>query len=97
MVLGVVTTPLAFIYILNDFLYFSSLFLPILRNLKGLLMAEEYIIGSENTRGGWRNGGRKKGVKLKPETVVFYKRVTPEEKEFLENCLADFRNRNKSL
>ena len=47
-------------------------------------MAEEYIKGSGKGRGGWRGGGRKKGVKIgkiKPETVVFYKRVTPEEKE----------------
>lgn len=58
-------------------------------------MAEEYIIGSENTRGGWRNGGRKKGVKIKPETVTFYRRVTPEEREYLEKCLQDFRNKNK--
>lgn len=57
-------------------------------------MAEEYIKGSGTGRGGWRGGGRKKGVKIKPETIVFYKRVTPQEKEYLEKCLNDFRNKN---
>lgn len=54
-------------------------------------MAEEYIKVSGTGRGGWRGGGRKKGVKIKPETVVFYKRVTPEEKEKLEQYLNELR------
>lgn len=54
-------------------------------------MAEEYIKGSGTGRGVWRGGERKKGVKIKPETVVFYKRVTPEEKEKLEQYLNELR------
>ena len=48
-------------------------------------------VGDWTGRGGWRGGGRKKGVKIKPETVVFYKRVTPEEKEKLEQYLNELR------
>lgn len=58
-------------------------------------MAEEYIKGSGTGRGGWRGGGRKKGVKIgriKPETVHFTKRVTPTEKEFLLNALTKYRS-----
>lgn len=48
------------------------------------------------TRGGARpNSGRKTGVKIKPPTVMFARRVTPEEHEYLEKCLQDFRNKNK--
>lgn len=54
-------------------------------------MAEEYIKVSGTGRGGWRGGGRKKGVKIKPETIVSYKRVTPEEKEKLEQYLNELR------
>lgn len=47
-------------------------------------------------RGGARpNAGRKKGVKIgriKPETVVFYVRVTPEEKEKLDKYLKELRS-----
>ena len=50
-----------------------------------------YIKGSGTGRGGWCGGGRKKGVKIKPETVVFYKRVTSEEKEKLEQYLNELR------
>lgn len=46
-------------------------------------------------RGGKReNAGRKSGVKIgkiKPETVVFYARVTNEEKEKLESYLKQLR------
>ncbi len=46
-------------------------------------------------RGGAREGsGRKKGIKIgkiKPETVVFYKRVSLEEKDFLEKALDKYR------
>lgn len=49
-----------------------------------------------DTRGGARpNAGRKKGVKIKPATVVFARRVTPEEKEYLTKCLDEFRKINK--
>ena len=63
-------------------------------------MAEKYIKGSGTGRGGWRGGGRKKGVKIgktKPETTNFHRRVTIEEKEYLEQCLEDFRNKKKGL
>jgi hypothetical protein len=58
------------------------------------IMADEYVKGSGTGRGGWRGGGRKKGVKIgriKPETVSFHRNVTPDEKEFLEKCLAEYR------
>ena len=61
-------------------------------------MAEDYIKGTGIGRGGWRGGGRKKGVKigkLKPDMINFHRRVTPEEKEYLEKCLADFRNKKE--
>lgn len=35
--------------------------------------------------------GRKQGKKIKPETVVFYRRVTPEEKKSLETFLKNLR------
>lgn len=59
-------------------------------------MAEEYIKGSGTGRGGWRGGGRKKGVKIgkiSDRTEIFTKRITPEEKEYLLRCLEDFRNK----
>ena len=59
-------------------------------------MAEKYIIGSEKGSGGWRNGGRKKGKKIghiKEPTVNFHRRVTPEEKEKLENYLRQLRKK----
>ena len=46
----------------------------------------------KQNRGGKREGaGRKKGVKIKPETVVFYRRVTPEQKEILEKTLNELK------
>jgi len=57
-------------------------------------MAEEYTKGSGTGRGGWRGGGRPTGTTKTP-TVVFYRRVTIEEKEYLEKCLEEFRNKNK--
>lgn len=57
-------------------------------------MAEEYIIGSDKGSGGWRNGGRKRGKKIgpiKPATVNFHRRVTPEEVEKLQNFLDELR------
>ena len=60
-------------------------------------MAEEYIKGSGTGRGGWRGGGRKKGVKIgkiSDRTETFAKRITPEEKEYLLKCLEDFRNKH---
>lgn len=44
-----------------------------------------------------RNAGRKAGVKIgkiKPETVVFARRVTKEEKKMLEKALEKFRKEN---
>ena len=45
--------------------------------------------------GGARPGaGRKPGVKIgriKPETVTFYRRVTQDEKEFLDEKLKEYR------
>ena len=43
-----------------------------------------------------RNAGRKTGVKIgkiKPETVSFHRRVTPEEYKFLEKKLKEFRKK----
>lgn len=60
-------------------------------------MAEEYIKGSGTGRGGWRGGGRKKGVKIgkiSDRTEIFTKRITPEEKEYLLKCLEEFRNKH---
>jgi len=47
--------------------------------------------------GGWRNGGRKKGFRMNPEnksprTEYFLKRITKTEKQFLMDCLENFRN-----
>lgn len=48
-------------------------------------------------RGGKRAGaGRKKGVKIgriKPETVLFSARVTPEQKEKLQNFLKELKEK----
>lgn len=47
-------------------------------------------------RGGYREGcGRKKGVKFSDRTAIFTKRITPEEKIYLEKCLNEYRNSNK--
>lgn len=50
-------------------------------------------------KGGARPGaGRKKGVKIgkiKPETVCFHRRVTPDEREFLIKALEEYRLKNK--
>ena len=43
-----------------------------------------------------RNAGRKTGVKIgkiKPETVSFHRRVTPEEYKFLDEKLKEFRKK----
>ncbi len=49
----------------------------------------------KENRGGARAGaGRKKGVligPIKPATTRFNKRITFEEKEFLERCLDEYR------
>ena len=48
------------------------------------------------TRGGPRAGaGRKPGVKIKPATVVFYRRVTLDEYKFLDEQLEKFKEENK--
>lgn len=49
-----------------------------------------------NPRGAGRKRGKKIG-KIKPTTVCFHRRVTTEEKEYLEKCLDDFRNKKKGL
>ena len=51
-----------------------------------------YIKGSGTGRGGWRGGGRPKSDNAKTEK--FSKRVTPEEKLYLEECLRKYRNKN---
>lgn len=46
-----------------------------------------------------RNAGRKKGVKIgkiKPETVTYYRRVTPDEKDFLDKKLEEYRQQKSS-
>jgi hypothetical protein len=61
-------------------------------------MAEKYIIGSGKGRGGWRNGGRKKGVKIGSKTErteTFTKRITPEEKVLLEQYLEELRKNSQ--
>ena len=62
-------------------------------------MAEEYTKGSGTGRGGWRGGGRPKGsTNNKPKSdKIFYltKAITKEEKEYLEKCLEEYRNKNK--
>ena len=47
-----------------------------------------------NPRGGGRKAGKKIG-RVKPETVVFFRRVTPEVKEYLEKCLEEYIQKNK--
>ena len=43
-------------------------------------------------RGGYREGKKKKkGVKFSDRTAIFTKRITPEEKIYLEECLENFR------
>lgn len=45
-----------------------------------------------HTRGGLRpNCGRKKGVKSKNETVVYYRRVPPQAVKYLDECLQKFK------
>lgn len=47
----------------------------------------------KSNRGGARPGaGRKAGKKIKDDTVVFYRRVTPEEKQKLEQYLKILRS-----
>lgn len=53
---------------------------------------------NEKTEKNPRGAGRKKGVKIgkiKPETVVFYKRVTPDAKIYLEQCYQDYLNKKE--
>ena len=51
----------------------------------------------KTNRGGYRQGcGRKKGVKLSDRTAIFTKRISPEEKVYLEKCLQEYRN-NKGV
>lgn len=60
-------------------------------------MSEEYIKGSGKGRGGWRGGGRPKGTTLnRGRTEKFTRCITPEEKEYLEQCLIEYRERNKT-
>ncbi|MBR1625547.1 MAG: hypothetical protein IJ681_00215 [Bacteroidales bacterium] len=50
----------------------------------------------KTNRGGYREGcGRKKGVRFTDRTAIFTKRISPEEKIYLEKCLQEYRNRNK--
>ncbi len=42
-------------------------------------------------RGGKREGAGRPAGSTKPETVVFYKRVSPEEKQLLEEYLKQLR------
>lgn len=49
-----------------------------------------------NPKGGGRKAGKKIG-KIKPETVVFFRRVTLEEKEFLEKALKEYRQQKRGL
>lgn len=44
-------------------------------------------------RGGKREGAGRPLGSTKEPTVNFHRRVTPEEKEYLEKCLEDYRNK----
>lgn len=44
--------------------------------------------------GGWRKGGRPQGSKTN-KTETFKKRITPDELEFLEKCLSEYRAKKK--
>lgn len=46
-------------------------------------------------RGGRREGAGRPIGTTKTPTVVFYRRVSVEEKEYLEKCLEEYRNKNK--
>jgi len=49
---------------------------------------------NQSTHGGQRTGaGRKTGTKLSDKTEVFYKRVSPKEKELLEKFLNNIRQK----
>ena len=53
---------------------------------------------NKSNRGGYREGcGRKKGVKFSDRTAIFTKRITPEEKNYLEKCLQEYRNKKEVL
>ena len=64
-------------------------------------MTEEYTKGSGKGRGGWRGGGRPKGSTSSKgpsnRTERFTRALTPEEKEYLEKCLNEFRERKEEL
>lgn len=50
-----------------------------------------------NKHGGFRPGaGRKKGVKFSNRTEYLGKCITKEEKEYLEKCLEDYRNKKNN-
>jgi len=68
--------------------------------LKAYSLVDDYFMAKYKElypHGGWRNGGRKKGVKMNPEnksprTEYLLKRITKTEKQFLTDCLENFRN-----
>ena len=49
-----------------------------------------------NPKGAGRKAGKKIG-RIKPPTVSFHRNVTPEEKEFLEKALKEFRQQKRGL
>lgn len=49
-----------------------------------------------NPKGAGRKAGKKIG-RIKPPTIVYQKRVTPAEKEFLEKALKEFRQQKRGL
>lgn len=76
---------------------YSGLNIKVAKNLLNVLMQEQsnkkYVKGSGKGRGGWRGGGRPKGTKTR-KTLYFTKAITPEEKEYLEKCLNEYRLKN---
>lgn len=68
--------------------------------MKGFNGADEkmYQLYKEtfNPKGAGRKAGKKIG-RIKPPTVSFHRNVTPEEKEFLENALKEYRQQKRGL
>ena len=56
-------------------------------------MMQKMYAETFNPKGAGRKTGKKIG-KIKPETVVFYRRVTPEQKEILEKTLNELKEKS---
>lgn len=58
-------------------------------------MMQKMYAETFNPKGAGRKTGKKIG-KIKPETVIFYRRVTPEQKEILEKTLNELKKKSDS-